>query len=136
MNINLRFSGMVFASFLLAVCGPVSDHELLLEDVYWELMEFDGQNIDAEIPPYIFFHDGHASGFGGCNQFGAAYTVQADGYMSFRRAISTRMFCEGYMHLENSFFQMLSEVEGYRLEDRRLVLLKEGQVLGVFSVRD
>lgn len=75
------------------------------------------------------------SGFSGCNQYGASYTLTGDS-ISFGPVISTKMACEGYDSLEQAFLGAIPAIAQWQLADSTLVLyggtgvavrLREGQ---------
>jgi heat shock protein HslJ len=61
------------------------------------------------------------SGFSGCNQYGAAYTLAGDS-ISFGPAISTKMACEGFDSLEQSFLGAIPALARWQASDSTLVL--------------
>ena len=66
-----------------------------------------------------------AMGFGGCNQYSAAYALTADS-LAFQPAVSTKMACADGMEVENTFFATLPAVTTYEATDTTLILQASG----------
>lgn len=77
-----------------------------------------------------FGEDGRAGGSGGCNQYGAGYTVSGNN-VSFEQAVSTLMYCEPELVMQNeaAFLQALSMVGEWRIEGNTLTLTGGGHTL-------
>ena len=67
------------------------------------------------------------SGFSGCNQYGASYTLSGDS-ISFSPAISTKMACLGGMEEEARFLSTFPAVTRWRLSDSTLILVGDAGV--------
>jgi heat shock protein HslJ len=61
------------------------------------------------------------SGFSGCNQYNASYTLAGDS-ISFGPAVSTKMACLGGMEEEGRFLAALPGVARWQASDSTLVL--------------
>ncbi len=73
------------------------------------------------------FKDGKLSGSGGCNQYGASYTVepidQNSGKIQIQGIFSTEMFCSEEINTqEGIYLQALEQVREYNLTDEGLTL--------------
>ena len=106
--------------------------DLALEDLLdkeWEL-EYLNLNtvqygVEDKVPTLKFEREGKAGGFGGCNNFFSAFTV--DGRTIQLGDIgSTRMMCEGSMELEQAYFQFLGFEMRAIFSDGKLVLSTDG----------
>lgn len=77
---------------------------------------------------------GRASGQGGCNSFGAGYTVDGDS-ISFEPVAATLINCEDeqVMQQEAAYFSALESAARFVLEDDRLTIETEGQDRLVFE---
>jgi heat shock protein HslJ len=75
--------------------------------------------------------NGRASGFAGCNRYGAEYSIAGDS-LRFGPAISTKMACADGDQLERSYLAVLPEVRRYQLSDSTLVLSGSGAPLARF----
>ncbi|MEO1070028.1 MAG: META domain-containing protein [Cyanobacteria bacterium J06638_6] len=72
----------------------------------------------------IFDGNGRLSGFAGCNNYGASYTVTADA-INIGPGISTRKFCaqpDGVMTQETAYLQALEMADVFTIEGSTLVL--------------
>ncbi len=70
-----------------------------------------------------FKDDGEVIALTDCNNMMGEYETSEEGELSFSEMLSTLMYCEGSD--ENDYREMLAAVEGYSLEDDRLVLILE-----------
>jgi heat shock protein HslJ len=118
----------------------VADPQMLMIPRWFLVsLELDGEALDVPAGQQEltlqFESPARANGTGGCNTFGADFQADYDGSLSFGPVVSTRMFCEGKMDLENAYFQALSQVEQFRVAEGRLTLASgDGQVGLVFAM--
>ena len=117
----------------ISQCAPAR-----LENTFWNLIELEGKAV--EIPTnfkrvYMQLkgneEEQNLSGFAGCNSMGGTYSTPGGRAIIFE-PISTRMFCEDTMELENAFIKMLTEADRYQIEGRQLLLYKGDLLLGKF----
>ena len=73
-----------------------------------------------------------AGGNGSCNTFGGSLFIQGDS-IQISQLFSTKMYCEAVQSVEDQFFQLLSQVNRYTIEENKLRLYKDQTVLLVFS---
>lgn len=103
--------------------GELASHYVLRKvdinptDVYWKLIELQGQSVeDIETmkEPYIRFNssESRVEGTGGCNGFGGSYTMEDFGKISMSQLMSTKMACPN-MDIEYQFMTSLEKVERY-----------------------
>lgn len=118
---------------LTTQCAPAR-----LENTVWNLTELDGKAVEIPMSAKrVNIHlkgndvEQNLSGFAGCNSMGGHYSTPGDKVIVFE-PISTRMFCEDTMELENAFIKMLTEADRYQIEGRQLLLYKGGLLLGKF----
>jgi heat shock protein HslJ len=91
----------------------------------------------------LFGEDGTLSGSGGCNNYRAAYTVDAasaaEGDISIGPAASTRMMCgepEGIMEQEAQYLATLEMAQVYSIQGDRLELrTTDGALVASFQVK-
>jgi heat shock protein HslJ len=119
---------------LLACCKPTEKTGSVahLKNTYWKLSEMNGMPVmtpaDAkEVHIVLASADGEKQlrGFGGCNGIGGSYTVDGD-KIKFT-TISTRMFCESRMDVENFLTKVLQQADSYKIKGETLELY-EGNV--------
>ncbi len=113
-----KFIYVFSLSFCLAACGgpPVSggleptttDPSLL--NARWELVTINGENFDlaGATPPYLDLNleTGHASGFGGCNEFDGTLVLKAENII-IGSVAATNKQCAAYP-LERKFILAIS----------------------------
>lgn len=92
----------------------------------WKLVELRGQPVAGlERSPFIMLDaaEARASGFGGCNSFGGAYTLdEATLRLSFERMISTLRACVSGMDTERALHEVLQATDNYSLAGDALSL--------------
>ena len=65
-----------------------------------------------------------------CNNFSVEYTLEDNSNnIDFGYAISTKMYCEGKMEMENHFFSQLSKIKSYKYNDEVLSFFDEADAL-------
>lgn len=136
------FAILVLIMMLFGACaginGPAVQNGIqTLEGPQWTPVELLGQKVsgaaDGE-PPFMQLRDGQVSGFASCNRFFGRYTL--DGTMlRFEGVAATRMFCADTMQTEDAFLSVLSQTDGYELEDGRLRLYNGERTLGRFELK-
>ncbi|UYN89216.1 MAG: META domain-containing protein [Anaerolineales bacterium] len=77
-----------------------------------------------------FGEDGRAGGSGGCNQYGAGYTVSGNS-VSFEQPVSTLMYCEPDQVMQNeaAYLQALTMVGEWQISGNTLTLTGSGHTL-------
>lgn len=90
----------------------------------WTLVQFgDGSPEPAERAITAVFEDGKISGSGGCNHYSATVTSPSPRALKVGSISSTKMLCSGLVGSnEQRYFAVLEKVEGFAVEDSRLVL--------------
>lgn len=111
---------------------------LALENTRWILIEAGGQRIEPTADGeghYILLKGqddaSNLEGFGGCNSIGGSYRIEGATSIKFE-PVSTRMFCEGRMEIENSLLRVLTDADTYQVKGKDLLLYKGDQLLGKF----
>jgi heat shock protein HslJ len=126
--------GVALAALTLIACGPQpppadrapAAATASLENREWHLVGLGEINAPVGAggrPATIRFDpsSGRATGFAGCNRYGAEYTLAGDS-LRFGPVISTKMACAGGDELERGFLAMLPETQAYQLSDSILTL--------------
>lgn len=100
---------------------------LSLDNSAWELTTFVESDTasslfaDTQIT-LVFDDDSRLSGTGGCNRYGAVYTVDGD-TITVERITSTRRACEpAVMAQEAQYFALLGSAVSYELSSRSLII--------------
>ncbi|MGH7693943.1 MAG: META domain-containing protein [Gemmatimonadaceae bacterium] len=79
--------------------------------------------------------DSRATGFAGCNQYFAKYSLRADS-LKFESPGATKMFCAASDSLERAFLGMLADVVTYQIRDTVLALsTKNGTIARFHAAR-
>lgn len=110
----------------LAQSNAPTDAGIPLEGTNWQLTGVAGAADQAGIPAMeadLILTGGHASGFGGCNQFMASYTLDGTA-LSFGEPASTKMACDdAKMSFESVYLGALPTVASYTISGETLELL-------------
>ncbi|MEM1027965.1 MAG: META domain-containing protein [Planctomycetota bacterium] len=134
-----RFVGVAACLFVLTGCLSPQAREGDWEQVVkqaWELTHLDGRRpITAggeTVEPLTLdlSDDGRAAGFAGVNRFFGTYESTPQGELRFAALGSTRMFRAeppGLMDQEQTYLATLGEIDSYRLQGGKLVLISEGK---------
>lgn len=126
----LKSALLVLLTVWLSACGQ-SDQELAenfeLEGTAWQLVRIQSLNNYEWIPDepgkytLRFRDEGRLEGSSDCNRAGATWSREGT-QLSLEQFITTRAMCPpGTLH--NHFVSNLSNVNGFRLDDGRLILL-------------
>lgn len=123
-------------TFLAASCGDstAADEATSLSGTHWLLQELGGASpVEATSITASFSDDGRITGTAGCNRYMGTYAVDGDS-IELDGAAATRMACEGpVMAQEQAYFEVLSEVETYSVNDGHLVLEADGEAVARFA---
>jgi heat shock protein HslJ len=141
---------IVMAVLLSALCfqckTPKTDDQVrkvsqipAIEFHYWKLVTLDGKPVVT--PPqgrevYMILtpndrESGALKGHAGCNGLGGDYKIE--GRSIKFQPITTRMYCDAQMEIENAFTRMLTATDNYRIHDRILELYHGDELLGKFE---
>ena len=123
-------------AMLLAACGTsrTADNAASLEGE-WLLLTLNGVPVLPSAPMTALFEDGRIGGSSGCNSYGGAYTLDGS-TIRFAEMMMTLMACleDGVMEQEQAYFEALSNVAKFRLDNDRLELLDaSGAALLVYA---
>jgi heat shock protein HslJ len=127
------------AAVLCSVTAACSRNEAVpggdIRGVTWTLVEVNGAPVDTAAmnrPATLLLDEqGHASGYGGCNQFGGPYTIDGE-ELHFGPIAMTRMACPDRMDVETSYSSVFDATRSWRLSDGMLELIGDGRVIARF----
>lgn len=111
--------------------GQSDSNPTALRKTYWKLVQIGERSItaaDQQQEAYLVFQteDGKVTGSGGCNRLTGGYTATGDS-LRFSGVASTRMACMRGMETESSFLAALEHVRRWKISNRQLELLDEGE---------
>jgi heat shock protein HslJ len=124
---------LVLGLFVFAGCStPKTISEVSsLENINWMLIMFDGKPYEPKLTQSrlasltLQSEGNRIVGFGNCNSFSGSYTLE--GNKIHFTLVSTKMFCNEMMEVEDYLFKTLTQVE-YNIEGDLLTLKnKEGK---------
>ena len=95
----------------------------------WKVSKMMGIDSLAKSPTLIIDTESNkVSGNAGCNKYGASYTIDGN-IINFETPFATKMYCTN-MKIEDAFFDCLSKVVYYKLDNENLQLFsKENELL-------
>jgi heat shock protein HslJ len=106
-----------------------------LEDTVWIAVELAGKPVVASNDKAPFFKllvaDHKVHGFGGCNTLNGSYIKEGNKLSA--QLITTRMFCEGKMDMEQALINALNTSVKYDIIQDVLTLKYEGKVVAIFK---
>src|SRR6478752_6606978 len=120
---------VLLLAFALLQCKstPQNVSTATLENTYWRLADMNGKPIvtpaDAKEVHMILTSTGNEKrikGFAGCNSMGGGFTL--DGNKIHFTIISTKMFCQDSMEVEDFFFKVLGTADTYEIKGEELYL--------------
>lgn len=135
----MRHTVFIFGLFLFIQCrSHLPGNQTSLENTYWKLVEVNGTPVktpeNGREVYMMLTTEGDAPGLqghAGCNGLGGSYQVDGD-KIKFQ-PITTRMFCEKQMEVENLFTRMLTTADRYRVTGNKLALYTGQDLLGIFE---
>ena len=109
-----------FLALIIASCGGSKEVIATLDGEY-QLRLLDEEDVSAEDLSFTFNpSEKRISGETTCNGFSAQYT-QENNVLSIGRAMSTRMYCEGRMEMEQKIISSLEDVARVEKNGKDLV---------------
>ncbi len=114
-----------------------SQHYSLTKETKWVLKSFNGKSVQEagfkKRTPFIILDKqaGRISGHSGCNSFNGNAEI-GDSTLKTGMLISTKAFCMGVP--ENELFKYLKDVDSYKINGNKLLLMKGEDVLLDFVV--
>ena len=112
---------------------PQPDTALL--NTHWILVSIDGADIPKTArEAYIVFDEAKQSACGssGCNRMTGMFSIEG-GKLKIGPMAGTRMACDPEsMQVENAFYKVLGEVDGYAVKGNTLLLKKGNMVVASF----
>lgn len=129
-------------SLLLVYCKPTGQTTTAnLESTYWKLAEVNGTPVTTpengrEVHMVLDGKEGEkrVSGFAGCNGLGGDYTLDGD-KIKFT-IITTKMFCDDRMDVENFLTDALNKADNYKIKDNTLELYQGSTFLIRFEAAE
>jgi len=136
-RVNLRAIVLVLClySLLLVSCGKQGS----LENIQWNLVSFGPSGVESPLVEgstiTLSFSDGKVGGSSGCNTYSGEYK-EGGNQISFSMMSSTMMACvdERMMQQEQQYFQFLTHVESFEVQDDHLYFYNaDGALLLTFE---
>jgi heat shock protein HslJ len=128
---SILFLVLLACSAKTATTKTATAQAPVLSDGEWTLQSIKGEAVGGLKKPItlkITTADKRAAGYAGCNQFFSSYTLDGKS-ISFASAGRTKMFCKDTMDMEEKFLSVLGNVNSYKYESNKLLLLEGDTVL-------
>lgn len=135
-NLKWLFAATVLVS--VASCCPCRKSKspsLPLTGIEWKLNQMYGTTIVSDNYRITFAADGTLAGVGDCNRFAGSFTMNVGTLKISDKIASTRMMCPNAQQ-ETIFFQMLPQADSYFVDGTKLMLLRNGDVIALFTPAD
>ena len=111
-------------------------HEIItLGDIEWKLIAIEHKSVVAKGRAFLKFdeEDRETQGKAFCNSISAEYERMGDNQITFDEVISTKMYCDGVMDLENQMVTNLKNVKKFEIRNGMLYLSDSDKVLLTFK---
>lgn len=135
---TLKIVSLLGITAAVLACCPcrksksAAKNNLPLLETQWQLVRVNAMNITPENNFTITFHqDKSVNGTGACNRFFGQYSTEG-GKIKIGPLGATKMMCHG-IETEDAFFQMLDKIDTYTIDGNTLMLLYNGELLGVLE---
>ena len=106
-----------------------------LGGIKWILTSIEGKTYNLGDKTTIEFDtkENKVNGNAACNGYSAEYETLTDNRIRFLEIISTKMYCEGVMDIENQMLTNLTKIKRYEIKADKLYLYGEANVLLTFK---
>ena len=134
----LKIAALIATTVAVMACCPcrkgksTAKNSLPLTQTRWQLVRLNAQNITPDENFEIVFHsDMSVNGIGACNRFFGKYTTDG-GRIKIGPIGATKMMCPNIGD-EDAFFAMLDKIDAYTIDGNTLMLLCNGELLGILE---
>lgn len=125
------FIALIIA-FAFQACSPKLSINSIA-NTKWILSEWPGKELPAKAQATLNFDaDGRISGKSFCNGYGGNTTFTETG-IKFSQIFGTKMYCEEVGDAENKYTADLESINNAKIENDKLLLMKDGNVVLGFS---
>lgn len=109
--------------------------QIPITNTEWKLVKLYDEDFSALNPPITLTLDDaqkKVNGFAGCNHFFGGYEMNQS-TLKFSNLGATKMYCQDKSAVEDNYFKALSEVQSFKLDDNKLLLLTGEKVVLEFK---
>jgi heat shock protein HslJ len=111
-----------------------------LDGSEWVLASLEGSSLVEGTNITLTFSEGSFGGYGGCNQYGARYTLTEDGVLEIIDLMNTAQLCqtpEGVMEQEETYLKAFFRASTYHVLDDRLEIVNTaGETILIFARKE
>lgn len=132
----MRYFLPVIMFALFSSCNALKPEEatLKLDGQRWTLTAIKHKPINGGGNAYLEFQDNlDVKGKAFCNSINAEYELMGKDQLTFSDIVSTKMFCDGVMNLENEMITHLQAVKRYEIKNGMLYLHDSESLLLTFK---
>lgn len=138
MNRTILLILVITVGLLSSCCGcrsAKSNNPYNLFSNGWKLVEMNREKVASEGNAYSLTFtesDKSVKGVGDCNNFFSDFTLIGVNGLTIDGGGSTRMFCPNQTQ-EDEYLKTLNSVDSYSVDGDTLLLIKDGEVVLIFS---
>ena len=124
----MKYLHLIFLCIALTACTPSNNNEIELDGTRWTLQFLNGRELRANTIITLKFDAENVYGRGGCNNYGAKYTIQPENGFTVSEGGWTEMACpepEGVMEQESEYVSSFWSVTSYKIDGTTLSLANE-----------
>jgi heat shock protein HslJ len=126
-------SVLVWGFMSCTAIKPESD-VIKLDGQHWRLSAINHKLINANDNAFLEFNDKlKVNGKAFCNSVSTDYELMGKNQLRFGTIVSTKMYCEGVMNLENEMITNMQNVRRYEIKNGMLYLYSSDAVLLTFK---
>lgn len=117
-------------------CNAIQPQQapLKLDGQRWTLTAINHKPISSNGRAYLEFEDNlDVKGKAFCNSISGGYELMGKDQLTFQEMVSTKMFCDGVMNLENEMMTNLQNVRRYEIKNGMLYLYGSDAILLTFK---
>lgn len=132
---TIKWLAVASLAFVFIACCPCRKNKSALvafNGTEWKLAQLHGEAVESDNYRITFTADGSVNGIGDCNDFAGTFTQNVRQIKIAENLISTRKFCPNQKR-EDKFLKMLMQVDSYSIDGTRLMLIRNGEVLAIFT---
>ena|SRR5688572_25681637 len=119
-----KMKNIVLYIVLLALTS-CKTQQVAITSIEWKLVQLNSEDVASVDPPLTLLLNEtqmKISGFAGCNRFFGSYQL-GESNLQFSGLGSTKMYCQDKSATEDKYLKALNEVQSFKIEGDKLVLL-------------
>ena len=121
----MKYLYLIVLCLIMTACAPSNDNPIKLDGTRWNLQSLNGHELRANTVITLEFDAENVYGRGGCNNYGAKYTIEPKNGFKVGEGGWTEMACpepEGVMEQESEYTTAFWKMTNYKIEGNTLWL--------------